>query len=590
MARRIAVQTRSRADYVSNITKLSLEQEEELALYVEGLTGRHLAPTRAMIQNFASEIAKERVSERWVSRFLTRHRSLIPKWTEAMDRVRHAADSGARYKAYFEELHRVMDKYGIEPQHTYNMDEKGFLLGVIGKSKRIFSKIAWERGGVKTNIQDGNREWVTCVATICGDGTHIPSLLIFASKNLSLQLSWVQDIDPTKATEHVTSTLTGWTNDTIGLDWLESIFDRYTKLKAQNSWRLLILDGHGSHLTRAFLAYCMDNRIILFFYPPHSTHTLQPLDVVMFRSLSHHYRLGLSYRVQRSAGLLPVKKMDFYLLFYTAWRASFTKANILKAFEACGVWPKNPEPVLKKFKSSTLEAPRTPVLDRVQRVTEWKHLKELQAQAVSDNSSKAAKDLSASLHYLSTQYELAQLEIEGLRSALQDKKKHSTKQQTLPHPFNPSGSLTMSPSAIGQSLELMAEKERNEVEELAQKARTKAAQHSARMNKQALKLIASQARVKRIDANNKKRAEGKEKVAQRKREREEARLAQPPSNKRKQEEIISSRSSQKKRAVKQLGGGASGVKSGGVGPEATPAPPSKVTRSGRNISLPSKFR
>jgi hypothetical protein len=55
--------------------------------------------------------------------------------------------------------------------------------------------------------------------------------------------------------------------------------------------------------------------------------------------------------------------MDFYLLFYTAWRASFTKANILKAFEACGVWPKNPELVLKKFKSSTLEAPRTPVLD-----------------------------------------------------------------------------------------------------------------------------------------------------------------------------------------------------------------------------------
>jgi hypothetical protein len=67
------------------------------------------------------------------------------------------------------------------------MDEKGFLLGSIGKSKRIFSRALWEQGGIKKNMQDGNREWITTVACICADSTAIPPVLLFASKNSTLQ-------------------------------------------------------------------------------------------------------------------------------------------------------------------------------------------------------------------------------------------------------------------------------------------------------------------------------------------------------------------------------------------------------------------
>jgi hypothetical protein len=33
-----------------------------------------------------------------------------------------------------------MDKYNILPKNTYNMDEKGFIMGALGKSKRVFSR------------------------------------------------------------------------------------------------------------------------------------------------------------------------------------------------------------------------------------------------------------------------------------------------------------------------------------------------------------------------------------------------------------------------------------------------------------------
>jgi hypothetical protein len=78
---------------------------------------------------------------------------------------------------------------------------------------------------------------------------------------------------------------------------------------------MLILNEHSSHLTSSFIAYCFKNKILLIIYPPHATHTLQPLNVVMFRSLSSHYKEGLSTRVQDSQGLLPVKKIDFFSLF-----------------------------------------------------------------------------------------------------------------------------------------------------------------------------------------------------------------------------------------------------------------------------------
>jgi hypothetical protein len=75
-----------------------------------------------------------------------------------MDRVRHQADSGDKYKLYFSLLHDKIKEYEIQPQHTYNMDEKGFMIGVLGRAKRVFSKQMWVKKEVKALIQDGNQE------------------------------------------------------------------------------------------------------------------------------------------------------------------------------------------------------------------------------------------------------------------------------------------------------------------------------------------------------------------------------------------------------------------------------------------------
>jgi hypothetical protein len=178
-----------------NKQKLHPQQKHDLVEYINILTEKFLPPTREMTRRFAAEIAHKHVGDGWVTRFIERNKDhFISKWTKGIDPVRHHADSEAKYDQYFDLLHEKITQYEVEPAHTYNMDEKGFAIGVIGKQKRIFSKRAFEAGEVTQLLQDGSREWITVLAGACADGSTLPPGLIYQSKNRTLRNSWVEDI------------------------------------------------------------------------------------------------------------------------------------------------------------------------------------------------------------------------------------------------------------------------------------------------------------------------------------------------------------------------------------------------------------
>jgi hypothetical protein len=330
--------------------KITPQAEAGLVQYIQGLSNQHMPPTRNMIQNFVSKIAKEEVSEAWVTRFLNRHPDeIISKWATGMDSVRHQAESKDNYKLWFQILAIKIDKYGIEEKNMYNMDEKGFMIGIVGRTKRVFDKSTYHSKEVRESLSDGTRKWITTVGCICADGTALPPGLIFLSKNSTLQSSWVATIQAAQHDVFVSSSPKGWSSEKVGMAWLEQVFERCTKAKSGRSWRLLIADGHGSHITQDFINFCEGHRILLAILPPHSTQTLQPLDVALFAPLAVAYTKELSLHLQRSQGLLPVKKGDFFELFWTAWSTAFTKETILSFFRATGINPLNADVVLQKF-------------------------------------------------------------------------------------------------------------------------------------------------------------------------------------------------------------------------------------------------
>jgi hypothetical protein len=296
---------------IANGRLLNPQQEAELVTYVEQLSADGLPPTRSMIRNFASEIAHKPVGEGWVHRFVNRNKDhLISRWSSGIDRTRSKADSHFKDKLYFDLLHRKVAEHGVLPCNTYNMDEKGFLVGILGRSKRVFSKRQWEKKEAKAALQDGSREWITVLASVCADGTAILPSLMYASANSSLQTTWVADIKVSEHDVFVSSSPSGWSNNDLGVTWLEQVFDCHTKEKARRGrdYRLLILDGHGSYVTKAFINYCDEHRILLCILPPHLTHTLQPLEVVVFKPLSSAYSLELTEHLHRGQGLVPIRR------------------------------------------------------------------------------------------------------------------------------------------------------------------------------------------------------------------------------------------------------------------------------------------
>jgi len=541
-----------------------------------------------MIRNFASIIAKEPVSESWVTRFINRHSiHLISRWAAGMDSNRHNADSGDKYSLYFEFLRDKIKEYDIEPRHTYNMDEKGCLIGIVGRSKRVFSRRMWEKKEVRASLQDGSHEWITILACVCADGAALPPSLIYQATNKAIQSSWVEDIKAGKHGVHITSSPSGWTNNDIGLAWLEQVFDRYTKAKARRSYRLLILDGHGSHVTMDFINYCDQNRILLAILPPHSTHTLQPLDVVLFKPLSSAYSAELTTHLQKSQGLLPIKKGDFFPLFWKAWMSSFKEETILKSFKATGISPFDPEVILQRFNDTTLD-------EQVSRESstsalsgsDWRKLDRLVRSAVEDQSSKDAQKLSRSLHHISVQNELLRHEINGLKEALLVKKRHKKKGKPLDLQQRQEyhgGAVFWSPRKVREARVRQSVKEQEEKERRLQKAETAKLRKAAKLYKEK---IVEEKRVAREAAKVAREKERAEKAAERAREKEARDAAKALQSAQKGKRMASQPSIQSNKRQKRVVDAVLTTDASG----AASAAPTKTTRRGRNVKLPCKYK
>jgi hypothetical protein len=444
----------------------------------------------------------------------------------------------------------------------------------------VFSQRQWKKREVCKSLQDGSRKWITVVAAVSAAGDQLLPTVIFPGSANSLQSTWVDDVKAGKHDVFLTATASGWSNNDLGLAWLEQVFNRCTKEKARHGrdWRLLILDGHGSHVTNDFIDYCDDHWILLAILPPHSTHTPQPLDVVLFKPLSTVYSNQLSSHLQCNQGLVSTRKCDFFLLFWRAWEVLFRKETILKSFEATGIWPMNRERVLKRF---CHEPPKQALISDE---SDWRSMDWLVRAAV-DPATTEAKKLRSHLHNVSVQNELLHHENDGLRKALSSKKKHKKgyKLDLQQREENHDGATVWSPRKVRESQARRSVNQRLAEKERLQKASDKELRAAATLYK---KNIAEEKPVAREEAkvvSDRAKAEKAAEIAAKK-ATQNTKKSQPTAKSSKRKALQASHTKSKR----ARGGG------GGVEPAASlPSPmaaPSKVNSHGRTINIPSKYR
>lgn len=327
-------------------TKLSASEERALCNYIDRLDRINLAVRPEFVTDAANCILRERtpLAERdsppvvgcnWTTRFLQRHK-YDKKLQKKLHSDRQTSEDLSRVAEYFQKLSDVYQEEGILPQDIWNMDETGFRIGV-GKDQLIVTK---RKRAHYFGIPE-NRESATAIEAISAGGQYIPAFLIVAGQVHMAQWYAQPELNPDTA---IRPTASGYTNDQVGLEWIEH-FDKHTVKKRVGKKRLLILDGHGSHHTKEFIAYCDGHDIVPFGLPPNLTHLLQPLDVVVFQPLKHYHAKALDLLVRD--GVVNITKIEFLSCIEEVRRQAFKKSTILSSFQKTGIWPFNPQPVLK---------------------------------------------------------------------------------------------------------------------------------------------------------------------------------------------------------------------------------------------------
>jgi hypothetical protein len=110
-----------------------------------------------------------------------------------------------------------VERFHILLKNTYNFDEKGFLIDILRKCKRIVALTQLLMKQLMGANQNGSREFITFITIICADGSRILSALIYKNESGAIQDIWLDNFDERKEITQFTSTQKGWSNENAEL-------------------------------------------------------------------------------------------------------------------------------------------------------------------------------------------------------------------------------------------------------------------------------------------------------------------------------------------------------------------------------------
>jgi hypothetical protein len=215
---------------------------------------------------------------------------------------------------------------GIQDKDIYNFDKTGFAMSLITTSRVVRRA---EMLGKPPLLQPGQRERVTAIECIGAAGYVVLPTIMFKGK-VHIK-GWFEELG-LPGDWRIELSADGWTTNQITLRWLQKCFIPYTTGRTTGSHRLLVLDGHGSHLTPEFDKVCRDDNIICICMPAHSSHLLKPLDVGCFGPLKRAYGGIVKQRCAWASAILtnmtscrPVLKLAIRSLLFRTPRVAFAR-------------------------------------------------------------------------------------------------------------------------------------------------------------------------------------------------------------------------------------------------------------------------
>lgn len=120
------------------------QQEKSVVKWIANLDNSGFPPRVDMVHTLCRQLMERQdptklshIGKKFITRFLNRHPELVTKFSTQVNKQRALAFDSTIIRRCYDRLKPVMQRRNITSENTYNMDEKGILMGLAAKVKVI---------------------------------------------------------------------------------------------------------------------------------------------------------------------------------------------------------------------------------------------------------------------------------------------------------------------------------------------------------------------------------------------------------------------------------------------------------------------
>jgi hypothetical protein len=318
---------------------MSEQEETTLVQYVQDMCDRAHPLNMTQLIMKAIQLTQHRETpfrdgipgRGWLKWFRKRHPKLVIRLAQGLDTNRTKNLNARTVSTFYNNLKELLDKHQYEPAQIWNADETGCQAG-RNRGGRVLAKIGTK---YMREIIPNEREHVTVLICINSDGEYIPNLYIFKGKQRKDEYIRKCESGAVYAMQKK-----AWMSGYIFYKWLDHFF-RNLEVRggiSQIKRHLLILDGHGSHVTLDVILKPREHGLDLLTLPSHTSHPLQPLDISVFKPFKTAFRVYRDMWVTKHKGM-RTKKDTLAKWISKSLHAALTPQNIRSGFRAAGIYP-----------------------------------------------------------------------------------------------------------------------------------------------------------------------------------------------------------------------------------------------------------
>ena len=367
-------------------TLMSEKHEDDLVQYIFAFEARGFPLTKSDILDITFQFCQRlgievkfrngKASQDWWLGFRKRHPQVTIRKPQGLSIARVIHMNKPTETKFFELLEEVYNKYRVfgKPGHVYNTDESG--LSLVPGVKAIVGRLGKKDSN---QITSGERGQLITVMICCNAaGDFIPPTVVYKGKRLPTTL--FANLPPSTL---VLKSDTGYMNRDLFLLWLQH-FAEHKQDKDQTS--MLVIDGHKSHtMSMEVIEFAKSHHIELVSFPPHTSHVLQPMDIVFYKPLKEYFRDGVRKYMRNNPGK-PFTRNEFPAIFKDAYFKVATVHNAVTSFASTGLYPLDMDVI---HESAYIPSQTTDVGPAVAR----NPLEDLPAEPTTDENPDASNEL-----------------------------------------------------------------------------------------------------------------------------------------------------------------------------------------------------